>query len=195
MTFDDNPHTRESGIEGPQFDARPALDQIRERIARARRHYRAIVAAMQAIEDAGMWPAVPGESWETRRQNPDWQYLRLRWHQDADGRWDGPHGRRTTYIGSDPDRVALAQAWIRNRRRWERLERERHRLWTWLNLQAAELRQIAARADSYPGADLRKLQPERPDVPTQTVHSLEAALRPPETMGEDTPGEDTPGGS
>ena len=155
---DDNKPTAERAlnrIEGPGFDYLDALDELRQHLAAAQAHYLDICASLDALEAAGMWPAVPGVSWESRNGGEN-VYMRLRWKGDS-----GPGGATATYIGNDPDRVGWAQARINNRKRWEHLDRTRQRLRRWLQEQATAIRWKASTAVHY--HQVKDLADYRPD--------------------------------
>jgi len=76
-------------------------------------------AEIASLEAAGMYEAIPAESWETR--NGGGRYLRLVFPQH-----DGQ--RRKLYIGAYPSAIAEARAKVERRKRWEELTRNLARL-------------------------------------------------------------------
>jgi len=78
-------------------------------------------AELADLEAAGMYEAIPAESWETR--NGGGKYLRLVFPTD---RQTGQ--RRKLYIGAYPSAIAEARAKVERRKRWEELTRNLARL-------------------------------------------------------------------
>lgn len=148
-------------IDGQEFAYGAAIGDIMARLAEARERYVEICAAMDALEAAGTWPAIPTFTWESRA-NSDGRYLRLRWHRTKGG-YDGPDGAKSTYIGAGPKNIADAIMKAQNRTKWEHLDMIRTRLRRWLLTQATDLRRIARFAEHYKGhaLDLAQYKPTR----------------------------------
>jgi len=87
-------------------------------------------AEIASLEAAGMYEAIPAESWENR--NGGGRYLRLVFPQH-----DGQ--RRKVYIGAYPSAIAEARAKIERRKRWEELTCNLARLAHTLNVAEREL--------------------------------------------------------
>ena len=73
------------------------------------------------LEVAGMWPAVPTESWEPRTNSThgEARYLRLLFPAGTRGQ-----KRYRVYVGSKQEAIAEARRKAVNRRRWEKLDEE-----------------------------------------------------------------------
>jgi len=89
-------------------------------------------AEIASLEAAGMYEAIPAESWETR--NGGGRYLRLVFPTD---RKTGQ--RRKLYVGAYPSAIAEARAKVERRKRWEELTRNLARLAHALSMAEREL--------------------------------------------------------
>ena len=115
----------------------------------ARAHYRLMLAEMDRLEQAGMYPAIPSENWQTR--NGSGQYLYMVFQRDRKtGQYQGPNGSRKVYVGKDPAKIEQARQMARNRQEWERLEQDARRLRLWVNEFVADMSYRANKAENYP---------------------------------------------
>lgn len=96
----------------------------------------------QQLEQAGMYPAIPTESWE-KREGGKSKYLRMVFPHRTPGM------RRKVYIGCKPDAIAEARRLAANRQRWEELDRAKTTLERFLSTMRGELGRIAGRAAQY----------------------------------------------
>lgn len=131
MTFGDKSRRKcdDHVAAGPNEDEIGAWGRLLGGIARDLERLELGLVEMAAeclrLEAAGMWPAVPSESWETRGGG-DPVYLRLVFPK----RTAGLNGRKV-YVGAKPEKIADARRKTANRQRWEWLNREIRRLrWT-----------------------------------------------------------------
>lgn len=96
----------------------------------------------QRLEKAGMYPAVPTESWE-RRDGGKSKYLRMVFPQGT------PGVRRKEYVGCKPEAIAEARRLAANRQRWEELDRAGIKLERFLAMMRSDLHRIAGRVGNY----------------------------------------------
>ena len=96
----------------------------------------------QRLEKAGMYPAVPTESWEGRNGG-ETKYLRMIFPKST------PGVRRKEYIGCKRSAIAEARRLATNRQRWEELDRAKIQLERFLRIIRNELARIAERAAYY----------------------------------------------
>ncbi len=118
------------------------------------------------LAEAGMWSAVPTESWEGRNGS-DPVYLRLLFPAGT----NGLH-RYRVYIGSKPERIADARRKTANRQRWEKLDAEIRRLEWLLRSLEMSLQRDASRLARYGVPDdlVTGAAPDRPaTVPKMEV--------------------------
>ena len=118
------------------------LMAIMEDLARLESGLLAIKLEQARLEAAGMYPAVPTESWEARNGG-EARYLRMVFPMGALKK-----GRKL-YVGADPARIAAARNKAERRARWETLEWERGRLERALMAVWAGLDRVAERVSVY----------------------------------------------
>lgn len=124
------------------------LSEIMEELARLECGLADMKLECLRLEEAGMWPAVPTESWEGRNGG-DKVYLRL-----VFPRRTSPSGQRKVYIGRDPARIAHAHRKSANRQRWEKLEGGISRLERHLSVAKSTLGRVAEQLARYQLPDL-----------------------------------------
>jgi hypothetical protein len=100
----------------------------------------------QALEKAGMYPAIPTESWQPR--NGKGNYLRMVFPRGT------PGVQRKEYVGNKPEAITEARRLAANRRRWEELERASTQVEAFLGGIRYELGTIAGRLARYQVPDL-----------------------------------------
>ena len=128
------------------------LMAIMEDLARLESGLLAIKLEQARLEAAGMYPAVPTESWEARNGG-EARYLRMVFPMGA-----LEEGRKI-YVGCDPLRIEEAQCMATRRVRWERLEVERGRLEQALGSLRWILEREAQRANMQPLPEELGLEP------------------------------------
>jgi hypothetical protein len=116
---------------------------IMEDLARLESGLVAIKLEQARLEERGMYPAVPSESWESRNGG-EARYLRMVFPMGS-----LENGGRKLYVGADPARIRAAQDKATRRLRWERLEVERGRLERMLRSLRLDLERDAQRAGGY----------------------------------------------
>lgn len=118
------------------------LTKIGQQVRAAEEYLAVIRAEMSEVEAAGMYPAVPSERWK------DEKYLYMVFTGlDADKLSLDAKGR--IYIGSDPAKVAEARRLAANRQQWERLDRQRKDLESWLWVKENEIGRLAKEAGGW----------------------------------------------
>lgn len=149
------------------------LHRIDKQLAAARGKLADIKERMNELAEAGMYPAVPSESWE-EKSNTDNLYLYMRFPKNYNGSGHmGPGGRRRLYIGRDREKVYTARMKAARRKRWEQLKQKRDHLQRWINDRQTTLRRLKRVIDDWPGADVdldETIKPlkdpqRRPDAP------------------------------
>lgn len=122
------------------------LERILTDVARLEAGLVVIKLAMADLEAAGIFPAVPTESWETRGNTTHGQarYLRMLFRKGA-----LPGGKRKLYIGSNPRKIEKAKQMASRRVRWEALEAERVRLERFLRMTRSALDREARSVQRY----------------------------------------------
>jgi hypothetical protein len=120
------------------------LRQIRDEMVRLESALAGMRLQMERLEEAGMYPAVPSESWESRSNSThgEARYLRLVFPSRAPG-------PRKVYVGCDPAKITEARKRASNRRAWEWLDREATRLDRFLRMQRAGLERVAREVSRY----------------------------------------------
>lgn len=101
-----------------RFDA--SIQAAKEHIDLAQAHLDDIEAAMATLREAGMYPSVPTESWESRNGS-DPIYLIMVFPKAPHPDYLSPTGKRKVYIGKKADKIANAQRLAYNRSAWETL--------------------------------------------------------------------------
>lgn len=164
------------------FDLQQAQDAVREalatidaQLAAAAAHLEAIEAAMVALDEAGMYPALPSrEAWEHRNGGAPIYFYHYFTQDRRTGQYQGPGGKRKVYVGCRAENVAEARRLAENRRRWEELDQARSRLEGWLHSIRTqvgrftdEAQALARRSGGYVQADLEAYAPADPDVLAQ----------------------------
>lgn len=119
-------------------DLNHTLQQIRANMAQAEQKLEEIKAAMGRLEQAGMYPAIAHEQWQTR-PNSQGEYLYMTFRKNGDGSYKGPDGRRKVYVGADPEQIAEARRLNRNRETWEELKTRKDDLEMWLMWRKGDL--------------------------------------------------------
>lgn len=107
---------------------------INTNIAAAQDHLTEILEAMQLLQGAGMYPAIPHFQWQRREEMGEAKYLYLIFRQNSDGSHQGPDGRKKIYIGADPANIEEAKRLVRNRERWEQLGQQSIKLRGWITI-------------------------------------------------------------
>lgn len=97
----------------------------------------------ERLEVAGMYPAVPTESWETRNGS-ETKYLRMVFGRDRPAGWS-----RKKYVGCKPEAILEARRLASNREKWKRLDREVGALERFLLNMRVNLSQTADRLARY----------------------------------------------
>jgi hypothetical protein len=149
---------------------RQALEKIHGQIIAVVEYMAEIDAALEVLDEAGMYPAVPSrEAWEPRGDSPP-VYVNLYWRQKKrGGGFAGPEGKRKLYIGCKPERIAEARRLAENRRRWEALMETRDQLEEWLRsfgngvtALLDDAQSLSQASNSYPQQDLSRFVPADP---------------------------------
>lgn len=132
---------------------RENLDRIHQGFKAGLDHLGKLERAMAALEEAGMYPAVPTEQWQSRNGGEP-IYLYMMFHFDhRQGGYTGPDGKQKVYVGCKEKRIDEARRLARNRRRWEQLQRTRQQLGAWLVDVESEVKRLARRSDAWPQLD------------------------------------------
>jgi hypothetical protein len=105
-----------------------------------------IINAMDLLQQAGMYPAVPHFQWQDR--NGDGKYLYLIFRQKEDGSYSGPDGKRKLYIGANEDKQEEAKRLTKNRLTWQELEAKHTALARWIRMCESKLLMLQRDADS-----------------------------------------------
>lgn len=166
MTFGDTQRGDRVELEaqaGPILqDWADILTGIMEQVARLERALSAIQRDMAELEVAGMYAAVPTESWESRSNTDhgEARYLRMLFPNGV-----LPGGRRKLYVGCDPAKIRKARKLAGNRRRWEALEAERQRLERFLRMVRSSVGGVAGQVSGYRIPDELRLELGTPAAP------------------------------
>lgn len=128
------------------------LVDIRKNLAGVTHHLHEILRAMNELEQAGMYPAIPTEQWQTR--NGSGQYLYMLFRQDRYGVYTGPDGKRKLYVGADPEKIAEARRLVANRRRWEELKAAAEKVDRWLKARQGDIEYLARNCQQWPCIEL-----------------------------------------
>lgn len=110
-----------------------ALIAVTEQIGPAMTHLGSLRVAMRELEQQGMYPSVPSESWEAKSKSGEKDYLYMLFKTRSDGQGHaGPDGARRIAIGRDAEKIAEARAMAARRLRYEQLYALAARLDGWL---------------------------------------------------------------
>jgi DNA repair exonuclease SbcCD ATPase subunit len=132
---------------------RADLIEIQEGIKAAEAHLETLNQAMTRLEDAGMYPAVPTEQWQSRNDSPPiYLYMIFRFDHRRGG-YAGPAGKRKVYVGNKEERIAEARRLAKNRRLWEQLRRTASQLKTWLSSTERDIENLRRQAGNWPHLD------------------------------------------
>jgi len=115
----------------------------------AKSHLAQLKDALLALEDAGMYPSLPTETWTTRRGKPT-QYLYMLFEFIPGGGYRGPNGKRKLYVGNKPHRIAEARRLAENRRRYDSLKRKENALTFWLRAKLLSAQHLCHDFDAFP---------------------------------------------
>jgi hypothetical protein len=115
----------------------------------ARAHLAQLKDALLALEDAGMYPSLPSETWDTRRGKPT-QYLYMLFPFIPGGGYRGPNGKRKLYVGCKPHRIAEARRLASNRRLYDHLKLKEHALTYWLSAHLRRAQNLCHDFDNFP---------------------------------------------
>jgi hypothetical protein len=146
--------------ENPVLDA---LQTVCDELAKAKAHLAEIRSTMEALEQAGMYPAVPSEQWQGRNGGPKRYLYMLFGTNRHTGRYAGPDGKRKLYIGCKATNIAEARRLAENRRRWEELERAAKVLEGWISTMESKVQSLAWRAEGWTQVDVETLGPATGD--------------------------------
>jgi hypothetical protein len=144
-----------------------ALATTHETVNAVAAHRNDLHAAMEAIEAAGMYTALPSRTAYESRNGGQSVYFYLYWQKRGDDSYEGPKGNRKTYIGCDPGEIAEARRKIENRKRWMRLREQITVLDSVLARFAYDVTRLVGDAESLAERTWEKsdlAQPANPDV-------------------------------
>lgn len=129
------------------------LLEIHTGIEAAQAHLARLRQAMDALEEAGMYPAIPTEQWQGRNgSEPVYLYMIFRFDHRRGG-YTGPDSKRKVYVGNKPARIAEARRLAKNREIWERLRSTSRRLGGWLAGMESDLSNLVYRSKNWPQLD------------------------------------------
>ncbi len=122
----------------------------------------------ERLEEAGMYPGIPTESWQSRNGS-ETEYLRLIFPRGTPDIPAGSGGRKRLYIGCDPAKIEEARRMVANREQWEGVDREVAKLEHFLDMRKARLEGVAWDLARYQVPDLgtEGAQQPAPGVPKE----------------------------
>lgn len=126
-----------------------ALLAIGHHMAKARKHLKAVHAAMDALKSEGMYNGVPTESWDSKTKDGEKTYLDMVFRSDGRG-FQGPNGVRKLAIGRDADKIAAARGMVERRQRFNELESVATRLESWIRSKHEEILRLERLAYDWP---------------------------------------------
>ena len=124
----------------------PKVTLVQTNIQAAKEHLADIQDAMDLLEQAGMFPALPHFQWQDR--GSDGRYLYLIFRQNGDGSHTGPDGKKKVYIGANQDKIEEAKRLVKNREMWEELQFQKTDLTRWIRMCESKLLTLQRDADS-----------------------------------------------
>jgi len=113
--------------------------QLVDQLGRAETMIRDMQSQIIALEEEGMFAAVPHFQWQARNGSDEKKYLYLVFRQDSTGAYEGPDGKRKVYVGTDTDKIAEAQTMSTNRMVFEKLVFQIKHLQRWLEFKRSEI--------------------------------------------------------
>ena len=139
------------------------LQTVYDELVKAKAHLAEVRSTMEALEQAGMYPAVPSEQWQGRNGGPKRYLYMLFGTNRHTGRYEGPDGKRKLYVGCKGKNIAEARRLAENRRRWEDLERTAKVLDGWISTMESKVQSLAWRAEGWTQVDVETLGPATGD--------------------------------
>jgi len=126
------------------------LHAIHTNLAQASQHLAKLRQVLADLEQAGMYPGLPAEQWQSRNGGEkDYLYMVFRLAEDGKS-YEGPEGKRKVYVGNKAEAIVEARRLAANRQYWSELNTLARSLERWLILRQRETQNLAGETNRWP---------------------------------------------